>query len=57
MNHAVESYPGEIQKLKEQKEKLIQLILLTDPAVAHVEMNELSTMQWQEYVTTYPEEM
>lgn len=45
-----------IALLKEQKEKLIRLILLSDPSVSNVEMNEVSARQWQEYCTTYPDE-
>lgn len=38
-----------IEYLKSHIKKLKQLILLTDPAVHNVEMNDLTTRQWTEY--------
>lgn len=37
-------------------EKLKHLLLLTDPAVSDVEMNELTLRQWQEFITEFPDE-
>lgn len=37
-------------------EKLKSLLLLTDPVVGHVEMNEVTQTQWLEYVRVFPEE-
>ena len=38
-----------IEILEQHVEKLKQLILLTDPSVHNVEMNDLTTRQWTEY--------
>lgn len=38
-------------------EKLKALVLLVDPVVSHIEMNELSATQWSEYVKEFPEEL
>lgn len=37
-------------------EKLKSLILLTDPSVSSVEMNELTKTQWMEFTKEFPEE-
>jgi len=37
-------------------EKLKQLLLLTDPAVSDVNMNDLTMRQWQEFITEFPDE-
>jgi hypothetical protein len=36
--------------------KLKQLILLTDPVVSNVEMNETAKKQWLEYIRCFPYE-
>ena len=38
-----------IEILEQHVEKLKQLVLLTDPAVHNVEMNDLTMRQWSEY--------
>lgn len=38
-----------IEYLKSHIKKLKQLVLLTDPAVHNVEMNDLTMRQWDEY--------
>lgn len=51
---------GEYMKranLAERKlEKLKALLLLTDPVVGHVTMNELTTTQWLEFIKCFPDE-
>lgn len=37
-------------------DKLKQLLLLTDPSVADVEMNETTMKQWNEFIKTFPRE-
>ena len=37
-------------------EKLKQLLLLTDPAVSSFEMNQLSALQWSEFIKAFPDE-
>jgi hypothetical protein len=45
-----------IKGLQDKKEKLIRLLLLTDPAVSDIEMSELTARQWQAYCTAFPDE-
>jgi hypothetical protein len=51
---------GEYMKraqLAERKcEKLKRLLLLTDPVVSNVEVNELSVKQWTEFIKCFPDE-
>jgi hypothetical protein len=46
-----------IEELEAKKEKLIRLILLSDPAVSNEPMTELSAKQWTEYCTEFPNEI
>ena len=38
-------------------EKLKALLLLVDPVVSHVEVNDVALAQWQEYIKEFPEEL
>lgn len=40
--------------LRARYRKLRNLLLLTDPAVKHVPMNELTVSQWAEYTKCFP---
>jgi hypothetical protein len=51
---------GEYMKranLAERKvQKLKELLLLTDPIVGHVAMNDLTKTQWVEFIKCFPDE-
>lgn len=54
-----ENWSDDQRQLREAKTKLLklkQLILLTDPVVGHVEMNELTKTQWLEFIKCFPDE-
>lgn len=45
-------------RIAERKvDKLKRLILLTDPAVSNVEMNDIALRQWNEFVRAFPDEV
>lgn len=46
----IKSLESEIARLKRAVTKLETLILLTDPSVSNVEMNEVAGRQWTEYM-------
>ena len=46
----------ELTLLKNKVEKLKQLLLLTDPCVGHVVMNEVTHTQWLEFIKAFPDE-
>lgn len=48
-DHSKEFYRRQFKIQFDHKEKLLQLLLLTDPAVSNVEMNKLTERQWAEY--------
>lgn len=56
----LEKFKGQvIYQLAEKNkriEKLKGLMLLTDPAVSMEGMNSITSRQWNEYVTTFPDE-
>ena len=49
-------YMKRAQLAERKLEKLKSLILLTDPVVGHVEMNELTKIQWLEFIREFPDE-
>lgn len=46
----------EIETIKAKCLKLKQLILLTDPVVGDVVMNDVSMRQWNEFIKCFPDE-
>ena len=45
-----------LEKERDKVFKLKCLMLLTDDAVSNVTMNELTIIQWEEFIRVYPEE-
>jgi hypothetical protein len=45
-----------INETDEKLAKLKSLMLLTDPVVGHIEMNELTKTQWMEFIKAFPDE-
>lgn len=50
-NAYIQDLLHQLNSLSEEIDKLKSLILLTDPAVSNVEMNELTAKQWIEFKT------
>ena len=48
-NAIMTGYDHSSRRSEEKINKLKSLLLLTDPAVSNVEMNDLSLKQWNEY--------
>jgi hypothetical protein len=51
-----EMQKAEIEILKSKLEKLKQLILLVDPVVSNVIVNDVAINQWAEYIKCFPNE-
>ncbi len=49
-------YMKRAQLAERKVNKLKSLILLTDPAVSHVETNDVSVTQWGEFIKAFPDE-
>lgn len=49
-------YMKRAQLAERKLEKLKGLILLTDPVVSSVHMNELTSRQWAEFIKSFPDE-
>jgi hypothetical protein len=46
-----------LELLEKKRAKLLELLLLTDPVVGHVEMSELQLAQHQEFLRCFPDEL
>lgn len=49
-------YMKRAQLAERKVDKLKRLMLLTDPSVSSVEMNDLTMTQWREFIREFPDE-